>query len=60
MSLNKALEELKFDKRLIEINLKLGRINQEEVDKTIQQLPDLSNDVEHLNLDDQQEETSTI
>ncbi len=58
MSLNKALEELKYDKRLIEINLKLGRINQEDVDKQIQQLPDLSNEVEHLALDENQDDTN--
>jgi len=51
MSLNKALEDLKFDKRLTELNLRLGRITQEEVQKNVQSLEDLQHNVENLELD---------
>ena len=51
MSLNKALEDLKFDKRLTELNLRLGRITQEEVQKHVQSLEDLQHNVENLELD---------
>ncbi|MFN3696990.1 MAG: hypothetical protein ACK4VO_06060 [Pseudobdellovibrio sp.] len=51
MSLNKALEDLKFDKRLTELNLRLGRITQEEVQKHVQSLEDLQHNVEKLELD---------
>lgn len=51
MSLDKALENLKFDKRLTELNLRLGRITQEEVQKNLQSLEDLQAQVENLELD---------
>lgn len=51
MSLNKALEELKFDKRLTELNLRLGRITQEEVEKNLSSLEDLESQVEKLDLE---------
>lgn len=51
MSLNKALEDLKFDKRLTELNLRLGRITQEEVDKKMSALEDLESMVEKLDLE---------
>lgn len=51
MSLNKALEDLKFDKRLTELNLRLGRITQEEVEKQLSSLEDLQAQVEQLDLD---------
>lgn len=51
MSLNKALEALKFDKRLVELNLKLGRVTQSELSKNSQNLPDLENQCEKLDLE---------
>lgn len=51
MSLNKALEDLKFDNRLTELNLRLGRITQEEVDKKMAALEDLESMVEKLDLE---------
>jgi len=51
MSLDKALEDLKFDKRLTELNLRLGRITQEQIDKNLQSLEDLQGQVENLELD---------
>lgn len=51
MSLNKALENLKFDKRLVELNLKLGRVTQAEIDKNTQNLPDLEAQCEKLDIE---------
>lgn len=56
MSLNKALEDLKFDKRLTELNLRLGRITKEEVDKQINSLEDLESQVEKLDLESEKSE----
>lgn len=56
MSLNKALEDLKFDKRLTELNIRLGRITQEEVDKQNASLEDLESQVEKLDLDSEKAE----
>lgn len=58
MSLNKALEDLKFDKRLTELNLRLGRITQEEVDKQTAALEDLSAQVEQLDLESEKSENN--
>lgn len=58
MSLNKALEDLKFDKRLTELNLRLGRITQEEVDKQIAALEDLESQVEKLDLESEKSENN--
>lgn len=51
MSLNKALNNLKFDKRLIELNLKLGRITKAEVADAMKNLPDLEDQCEKLDLE---------
>lgn len=51
MSLNKSLENLKFDKRLVELNLKLGRVTQQELDQKNKELPDLEAQSEKLNLE---------
>ncbi len=51
MSLNKALEDLKFDKRLVELNLKLGRVTKEEIAKNTQNLPDLESQCEKLDIE---------
>lgn len=51
MSLNKAIESLKFDKRLIELNLKLGRVTREEAEKYIESLPDLQAQCEKLDIE---------
>lgn len=58
MSLNKALEDLKFDKRLTELNLRLGRITQEEVEKQISSLEDLQAQVEQLDLESEKSENN--
>jgi len=51
MSLNKALENLKFDKRLVELNLKLGRLTQAEIDQNTKNLPDLETQCEKLDIE---------
>jgi hypothetical protein len=51
MSLNKALETLKFDKRLLELNLKQGRITKEEFEQALKSLPDLQDACEKLDLE---------
>ncbi len=56
MSLNKALEDLKFDNRLTELNIRLGRITQEEVDKKIAALEDLESMVEKLDIESEKSE----
>jgi hypothetical protein len=51
MSLNKALENLKFDKRLVELNIKMGRVTQAEVDQNNSGLEDLEAQSEKLDLE---------
>lgn len=51
MSLNKALEGLKFDKRLVELNIKMGRVTQQEIDQNDKNLQDLEDQSEKLDLD---------
>lgn len=57
-TLNKALEDLKFDKRLTELNLRLGRITKEEVEKQINALEDLESQVEKLDLESEKSENN--
>jgi hypothetical protein len=56
MSLNKAIENLKFDKRLVELNLKLGRVTQQELDQKSKELPDLEAQSEKLNLEKEEKD----
>lgn len=58
MSLKKALENLKFDKRLIELNIKLGRINPSDLSQAIQSLPDLQADCEKLDIEKEEKESN--
>ena len=51
MSLNKALNNLKFDKRLVELNLKQGRITKADIVESIKNLPDLEDQCEKLDLE---------
>lgn len=57
-TLNKALEDLKFDKRLTELNLRLGRITKEEVEKQINSLEDLESQVEKLDLESEKSDNN--
>ncbi|MBC7420196.1 MAG: hypothetical protein H7328_05660 [Bdellovibrio sp.] len=51
MSLNKALLNLKFDKRLLDLNVKMGRVTQEEMDANDKTLPDLEAQSEKLDIE---------
>ncbi len=51
MSLSKAMEDLKFDKRLFEINLKMGRLTQQEIDENNKKLADLESQCEKISLE---------
>lgn len=50
MSLAKALNSLKFDKRLTEINLKKGHVTKEEMDQHLQSLPDVGQNIDLVKL----------
>ena len=56
MSLNKALQGLKFDKRLFELNMKQGRLTKEEIEQYEKSLQDLESQCEKLDIE--KEETS--
>lgn len=51
MSLNKAVENLKFDMRLLDLNLRLGRITQAEHDQYIKSLQDLESESTKIDLE---------
>lgn len=46
MSLDKALKNIKFDKRLTEIHILRGQLTREEFEKHLKDLPDLSSNTE--------------
>ncbi len=52
MSLNKAYEKLKFDKRLLDLNLRLGNLTQEEYDKHMKSLEDLESNSEKIEFEE--------
>ena len=51
MSLNKALEGLKFDKRLLEMNVRLGIIKKEDIAHYEKSLVDLESQSEKLDIE---------
>ena len=51
MSLNKALEGLKFDKRLLEMNVRLGVIKKEDITQFEKALVDLEPQSEKLDIE---------
>ena len=51
MSLNKALEGLKFDKRLLEMNVRLGIIKKEDITQYEKTLVDLESQSEKLDIE---------
>ena len=51
MSLNKALEDLKFDNRLLDLNIKMGRLTQEQLEKHLKSIPDVEAQCEKLDLE---------
>ncbi|MCS6837520.1 MAG: hypothetical protein NZ480_01620 [Bdellovibrionaceae bacterium] len=54
-SLKKALEEKKFDSRLIELHLQMGKFTMDEWKRFLNSLPDLSHNVAPINLDKQEQ-----
>lgn len=52
MSLEKAMKDLKFDARMIEINLNTGRITKEELKKHLETLPDSTDNSEALEIEE--------
>ena len=52
MSLNKAYEKMKYDRRLLDLNLRLGQITQEEYDKFVESQPDVADNAAHLEIDE--------
>lgn len=51
MSLNKALQDLKFDNRLFELNMKQGRLTKEEIEKHQKSLEDVEANCEKINIE---------
>ncbi len=51
MSLNKALQDLKFDSRLFELNMKQGRLTKEEIEQYQKSLEDLESSCEKINIE---------
>lgn len=60
MSLNKALQDLKFDKRLFEINMRLGRLSPEEIEKYNKSLTDLEAQSEKLDIENSNGEAEPV
>jgi hypothetical protein len=50
-SLDQAMKDMKFDKRLVELNINLGQLKREEYKAHIEQLPDCTDKSEPLALD---------
>lgn len=56
MSLDKAIREFKFDKRLIDQRLKNGEVSAEDYKKHLESLPDLANQCEKIDIDAQNDD----
>jgi hypothetical protein len=52
MDLNKALENLKFDTRMKDWNLKQGTLSHDESEKNLKGLKDSAGDCEEVTLED--------
>lgn len=52
MSLDKAMKNLKYDKRLTEWNITNNQITKEDWQKHLESLPDLANEVAPVGLED--------
>lgn len=51
MSLYKAMQSLKFDKRLSERNITTGQMSRDEWDKHLKDLPDMGHNVDTLDME---------
>lgn len=56
MDLNSALQNLMFDTRMRDWNLKYGVINKEEIEKSVKALKDMTPDCENITLEDRDNE----
>lgn len=59
MSLDKSMQNLKFDKRLAEWAVATGLISKEDLQKHLDALPDLGSKVEIVNLGDDRSRSET-
>lgn len=55
-SLNKAMQTMKYDKRLLDLNLRAGLISQDDYNQHLKQLEDLEANSEIINLEDNSNE----
>ncbi len=51
MALDKALLNLKWDRRMIEKNLQNGTLTKEEYEKMLKELPDMAENIDLINID---------
>lgn len=58
MSLNKALENLKFDKRLLEMNVRMGVIKKEDIVQFEKSMIDLESQSEKLDIEKEDRDIS--
>jgi hypothetical protein len=59
MSLDKAIKNLRFDKRMTEIHVNRGVLTKAEFDKHLADLPDLAHNVELASDDESDEDFET-
>jgi hypothetical protein len=59
MSLDKALKNLKFDKRLTEYHLNRGLLQKEELEKHLKALEDVGDRVDLVRMGSQQQDKNT-
>lgn len=52
MDLNEALNNLKFDTRMKDWNVKQGVVSKDDLDKNLKNLKDSTNDCENITLED--------
>lgn len=57
MTLDKAIKNLLKDNRMLEHNLKAGTITQKEHEAYLSQLPDLSANVDYINIEETSKST---
>lgn len=58
MSLNKSYEKMKYDRRLLDLNLRLGQITKEEYDKFVNSLPDSADNSEKIDIEDTKKDSA--
>ena len=58
MSLDKAMQNLKLDSRLIEFNIRTGQITKEDLQKHLASLPDSAANCEKINIEENSDRSS--